>query len=216
MEISKRDLLKETGISYGQLYRWKREGLIPEEWFLRRSAFTGQETFFPRDKIFPRIHAILELKEQYSLEELAQKFAEDSNPPSAPQKAENIQLTLPPIVQLILQEAHPNGAPYPAALMATALSHLTESFPLSLSDLRALMRSALKMADSFSHETATGMTLTLWRAERPHFLLTLSVENGMVADPRLEKIASVSLSEIASALALQRNPSTNGSSERIL
>ncbi|MCL2486473.1 MAG: YhbD family protein, partial [Oscillospiraceae bacterium] len=31
--ISKKDLLEFTGISYGQLYRWKREGLIPEEWF---------------------------------------------------------------------------------------------------------------------------------------------------------------------------------------
>jgi len=24
------------GISYGQLYRWKRKGLIPESWFIRR------------------------------------------------------------------------------------------------------------------------------------------------------------------------------------
>ena len=52
MEISKKDLLKTTGISYGQLYRWKREGLIPEEWFVKRSSPTGQETYFPPpDKI---------------------------------------------------------------------------------------------------------------------------------------------------------------------
>lgn len=43
--ISKKDLLDETGISYGQLYRWKRKQLIPEEWFIRKSTFTGQETF---------------------------------------------------------------------------------------------------------------------------------------------------------------------------
>ena len=31
--ISKKELLDQTGISYGQLYRWKRKGLIPEAWF---------------------------------------------------------------------------------------------------------------------------------------------------------------------------------------
>ena len=71
MDISKKDLLKETGISYGQLYRWKREGLIPEAWFIKKSSYTGQETFFPREKILKRIHAIQQLKDQYSLEEMA-------------------------------------------------------------------------------------------------------------------------------------------------
>ena len=71
MEISKTDLLKTTGISYGQLYRWKREGLIPEEWFVKRSSPTGQETYFPQEKILKRIHAIQQLKDSYSLEELA-------------------------------------------------------------------------------------------------------------------------------------------------
>ena len=71
MEISKKDLLKTTGNSYGQLYRWKREGLIPEEWFVKRSSPTGQETYFPQEKILKRIHAIQQLKDSYSLEELA-------------------------------------------------------------------------------------------------------------------------------------------------
>ena len=71
MEISKKDLLKTTGISYGQLYRWKREGLIPEEWFVKRSSPTGQETYFPQEKILKRIHDIQQLKYSYSLEELA-------------------------------------------------------------------------------------------------------------------------------------------------
>ena len=71
MEISKKDLLKTTGISYGQLYRWKREGLIPEEWFGKRASPTGQETYFPQEKILKRIHAIQQLKDSYSLEELA-------------------------------------------------------------------------------------------------------------------------------------------------
>ena len=75
MLISKKDLLAVTGISYGQLYRWKREGLIPEEWFIKKSSYTGQETFFPRDQAISRIQTILELKDTYSLEEMAEIFA---------------------------------------------------------------------------------------------------------------------------------------------
>ena len=73
-EISKKDLLVETGISYGQLYRWKRDGLIPEEWFIKRSAFTGQETFFPRDRMLARINGILALKDTHSLEEIRESL----------------------------------------------------------------------------------------------------------------------------------------------
>ena len=49
--ISKKDLLKEMNISYGQLYRWKREGLIPDEWFNKQSVSTGQETFFEPSEV---------------------------------------------------------------------------------------------------------------------------------------------------------------------
>jgi DNA-binding transcriptional MerR regulator len=73
-EISKKDLLTETGISYGQLYRWKREGLIPEEWFIKRSAFTGQETFFPRTRMLGRVRAILALKDSLSLEQIREQL----------------------------------------------------------------------------------------------------------------------------------------------
>ena len=69
-KISKKDLLKETGISYGQLYRWKRENLIPDAWFEKQSSFTGQETFFPRTLILERVHFILTHKDEYSLTEL--------------------------------------------------------------------------------------------------------------------------------------------------
>ncbi len=69
--ISKKELLELTGISYGQLYRWKRKMLIPEDWFIRKSTFTGQETFFPRDRILSRIEKIQNMKDDASLDELA-------------------------------------------------------------------------------------------------------------------------------------------------
>jgi hypothetical protein len=73
--ISKKELLEITGISYGALYRWKRKNLIPEEWFIRKSTFTGQETFFLRDKILDRIAKIQEMKEDLSLDDLAGIFS---------------------------------------------------------------------------------------------------------------------------------------------
>jgi len=69
--ISKKELLQITGISYGQLYRWKRENIIPEDWFMKQSSFTGQETFFPREKILKRVEMIQGLKDTLSLEEIA-------------------------------------------------------------------------------------------------------------------------------------------------
>ena len=68
--IPKKDLLAKYGISYGALYRWKRMGLIPEDWFLKKAAVTGQETFFPRVLICERVELILG-KKDVSLEELA-------------------------------------------------------------------------------------------------------------------------------------------------
>lgn len=73
--ISKKDLLNETGISYGQLYRWKRKNIIPEEWFIKKSVSTGQETFFPKYKILDRIEMIVNMKDEASLDDLAKMFS---------------------------------------------------------------------------------------------------------------------------------------------
>lgn len=69
--ISKKEVLEKYGISYGALYRWKRIGLIPEAWFIRRSTATGQETFFRRDQVCPRVELILSRRDGTSLEQLA-------------------------------------------------------------------------------------------------------------------------------------------------
>ena len=75
--ISKKDLLQKYGISYGALYRWKRKGLIPEDWFIRKATSTGQETFFPADLITARVEAILSGKSDFELDELAKKLQGD-------------------------------------------------------------------------------------------------------------------------------------------
>ena len=81
--ISKKALLARYGISYGSLYRCKRMGLIPDEWFLRKATVTGQETFFPEALICERVERILVTKEEVLLHELAERFyGENQTEPS--------------------------------------------------------------------------------------------------------------------------------------
>lgn len=72
--ISKKDLLQKYDISYGALYRWKRKGLLPDEWFIKKSTVTGQETFFPEKLVCQRMEEIIRLKDEYSLDELSARF----------------------------------------------------------------------------------------------------------------------------------------------
>ena len=72
--ISKKALLERYGISYGALYRWKRQGLIPEEWFIKKATVTGQETFFPEILICERVELILSEKNEQDLSALARRL----------------------------------------------------------------------------------------------------------------------------------------------
>lgn len=83
--ISKKEVLAKYGISYGALYRWKRMGLIPEDWFIRQSTPTGQETVFPKGLMCARMEEILAQKNDSSLEELAVKYRS---------RTENLQLVI--------------------------------------------------------------------------------------------------------------------------
>ena len=72
--ISKKELLERYGISYGALYRWKRKGLIPEDWFIKKATVTGQETFFPKELVCRRVELIRSQKDDLSLDELARQL----------------------------------------------------------------------------------------------------------------------------------------------
>ena len=76
--ISKKELLERYSISYGALYRWKRKGLIPEDWFIKKATVTGQETFFPRERICERVELIQSQKDDRSLDELSTQFGKES------------------------------------------------------------------------------------------------------------------------------------------
>lgn len=72
--ISKKELLQRYDISYGALYRWKRKGLIPDDWFIKKATVTGQETFFPEKLICERMELILGKKDSLSLDELSDEL----------------------------------------------------------------------------------------------------------------------------------------------
>ena len=76
--ISKKELLERYSISYGALYRWKRKGLIPEDWFIKKATVTGQETFFPEKLICQRVELIQSQKDDFSLDELAKQFNQEA------------------------------------------------------------------------------------------------------------------------------------------
>ena len=76
--ISKKELLELYEISYGALYRWKRKGLIPEDWFIKKSTVTGQETFFPKTLICERVELIKQQKEDVLLDELSKQLSAES------------------------------------------------------------------------------------------------------------------------------------------
>lgn len=69
--ISKKKILERTGISYGQFYRWKRKGLIPDGWIAHQSTKTGQESFLPKARVLKRIEKVKSLKEDNTLDEIA-------------------------------------------------------------------------------------------------------------------------------------------------
>jgi hypothetical protein len=72
--ISKKELLSRYNISYGTLYRWKRMGLIPDDWLVKKSTYTGQETFFDEQQICERVEAIIARKDTESLEDIAKEL----------------------------------------------------------------------------------------------------------------------------------------------
>ncbi len=66
-----KELLELTQISYGQLYRWKRKNLIPEEWFIRKSTLHRPGNIFSKGEIIDRIEKIKNMKGDISLDNLA-------------------------------------------------------------------------------------------------------------------------------------------------
>ena len=199
--ISKKDLLAITGISYGQLYRWKRERLIPEEWFIKQSSYTGQETFFPREQILSRVQSILELKDQYSLDELAEILSPKASPSSLSiddlEKIEGLSGEL----TRLLRELYGDGGfdIYDVAFLA-AIFELSHEADLSPSEREDLIRRSKATSDR--QKSGDALCTVFLSGERYHALFTQKPV-PLEFDGGIEVVGQKSLSQIADRIKAQ-------------
>lgn len=201
--IAKKDLLDETGISYGQLYRWKREGLIPEGWFVKRSSFTGQETFFPRRKMLARIHNILKLKDQMSLEELARRLSPEMTSRLYPVDAVRECREIDPEVLMVwgLERGAFQFSFQDVVLMA-ALSLYRAQEPSDLEGLKTLVRHASPMAEALKGEISHDFKVLRAEDGPPLLLIEREIAPAML-DGRLRAVFQCSLTNLADSIKAQ-------------
>ncbi|HOJ11632.1 MAG TPA: DUF4004 family protein [Clostridiales bacterium] len=201
MLISKKDLLNETGISYGQLYRWKREGLIPEDWFIKKPSFTGQETFFPRTKILNRIRAIQELKDKYSLEELAKilspEVAERNFTTDDLNIIEEIQKGLIPA---FVKGFDKNNFTYIEVLIMIALSDFKRDCDITIGQIIEI---AEGLRGYLSNMKSTGYIFVLFDKNKDYYATIYTEQAQVYLDIRLNIVKSIHLDEISNRLKLK-------------
>lgn len=199
--ISKKDLLAITGISYGQLYRWKRERLIPEEWFIKQSAYTGQETFFPREQILSRIQSILDLKDKYSLEELAKILSSDfaaskftiNDLKGMDELNQSLQDRLPQILGKdkfdVIEIA-----------VAAAISQTAGKAGLSDTQCEDLLRRSISAASQYK---STNASCTFLKAGNEYYTAFTLNSTPIVFDDGIEVVCQIALSEIADKIKMK-------------
>ena len=201
--ISKKDLLAITGISYGQLYRWKRERLIPEEWFIKQSAYTGQETFFPREQILSRIQSILDLKDRYSLEELAKILSPDKA--EAKITMEQLQ-ELSEIDRELLQDLPElfgkEHFDFLDIVFTVGMIQAADKMKLTDDQLRDLLRKSIAAA---ARHKSTNVTCTVFSIGNSLHTGFSPNNTPVLFDDEVEVMGQISLSEIADRIKIKYN-----------
>lgn len=201
MLISKKDLLAVTGISYGQLYRWKRERLIPEEWFMKQSSYTGQETFFPREQILSRIRSILELKDQYSLEELAKMLSpEVAVSYYQAKELEEISEISENLLAYVKETFSKEQFEYADILLIVAFSRLEEAFSFSEEQRERIARNLINRDRNFA---MNGTVLLLAKYQSEYLVMMVKEQMPYLLDERMSVVAKVNLNELSNQMKLK-------------
>jgi len=192
--ISKKDLLAITGISYGQLYRWKRERLIPEEWFIKQSAYTGQETFFPREQIQSRIKSILELKDIYSLEELAKLLSPETSVETVTmQELVQIDEIKAEVLKVMPEVFGKDNFDFFEVTLSMVISQATQKIGLSNSEMEDLLRSS---ATAEIIKNAANVLCTVFYSGKEYHTVFSTSPVPLTFDNGIEIKELISLSEI--------------------
>lgn len=201
MLISKKDLLAITGISYGQLYRWKRERLIPEEWFIKQSSYTGQETFFPREQILSRIQSIQELKDKYSLEELAKMLSPEVAPISISLEvlttiSEINQGLIPIFINCFEKEEFD----YVELLLMVIISKLNNEGLLPFEDIKDLI---FGLRDQLRNLKSTGMIFLLMKYKDTFFGVLYQDQTQMILDERFTIVKELRMDDVSNQIKMK-------------
>ncbi|MBI1729992.1 DUF4004 family protein [Candidatus Acetothermia bacterium] len=193
--ISKKGILDKFGISYGQFYRWKRKGLIPESWFIRKSTFTGQETFLPSDKIIERIERIMKLKEDYSLEEITEMLSPESTEARFDLKElVNKFISTETLKRFQTITGHESPFPFRDVIQIAALEELGTK-ELAQEELR-LVLSTLNADVLPASESEADWTLWVLRKEKGSSLCCIAPKSKVRFDPETQIVAQLDLSQL--------------------
>ncbi|WP_068620539.1 YhbD family protein [Paenibacillus tuaregi] len=200
--ISKKELLDITGISYGQLYRWKRKNLIPEDWFIRKSSYTGQETFFPREKVLARIDKIVNMKEGLSLDELADVFSPSLKEISL---TGDILLKRNIVTNIALEiylKTVPHTGPFEfeQILALYVLEKLLQSGNISLDEGRLLIET---LAEHYPAFAGKDCELMLTRKMGVAAFILLSMNSEIYFDRGVKEVVRMSLAQATEELKLK-------------
>lgn len=207
MPITKKELLNETGISYGQLYRWKREGLIPEEWFIKQPSFTGQETIFPRNKILNRIKAIQELKDKYSLEELAKILSpEVAERYFTTEDLKVIEEIKDNLIPAFIQAFQKNNFSFIEVLIMIALSDFKEHSDISRGQLTEIVEG---LKDYLPKMKSTGYILILFDRQKDYYATIYEEQAQVYIDSRLSIVKEIHINDLSNSLKLKYRNSFN-------
>lgn len=200
--ISKKELLELTGISYGQLYRWKRKGLIPEHWFIRKSTYTGQETFFPRSQMLTRVTRILNMKEDVSLDDLADVFSPEAGAATPPDPDAMVQRGIVSADAMRLFQEGRDGSPlsFDEALHAYLFSQVLVSGELSLDEARLMLDTLRTAAIRFG---AAPAQMLLTRKLGVYGCVALSASGEVQPDKDTRLIRRLDLKAAAEELKLK-------------
>ncbi len=197
--ISKRDLLRAARISYGTLYRWKRMKLIPESWFIHKATRTGQETFFPKDRILSRVEKIQELKGELSAEQLAEIFSANVKSFRIPfEDFQHLQL-----VSKLAMAAFTSVFPgkkdlaFDDVFAVYVVDHLMRLSGIYLEDAKQILR----MLDKYlKTRKSKDFQLILMRKMGIPFTVLVKGEDEILLEENTEVIACANLTEFEEAL----------------
>ena len=197
--ISKKDLLRVAHISYGTLYRWKRLGLIPENWFIHKATEIGQATYLPKEKVLTRIERIKELKSELTVEQMQELFSANVKSFKIPLK-DFVELN---IVSKLAITAFTSIFPakdhldFNDVFSMYVVDHLMKLQGFYLEDAKQVLRLLCKY---LSRETSKDYQLILLRKMGVPMTMLVSGEDEILLEDNTEIIACANLMEFEEAL----------------